>query len=61
MSENQDLRQLCLDTDLPEFCQGHANAFGFSIAESKLDEFIEKTNELYAEVPQEPVYWVDFV
>lgn len=61
MSENQDLRQLCLDTEIPEYCQGHANAFGISIPENKLDNFIQVTNNLYADTPQEPVYWVDFI
>ena len=61
MSENQEMRQLCLDTGLVEYAQGHEGAFGFSIAESKIDKFIEKTNELYASIPQEPVYWVDFI
>ena len=61
MSENQEMRQLCLNTGLVEYAQGHEGAFGFSIAESKIDEFIEKTNELYANVPKEPVYWVDFI
>ena len=56
MSENQDLRQTCLDTGLVEYAQGHANAFGTSIAEKNLDKFIQETNKLYAGVPQEPVY-----
>lgn len=38
----------------------HANAFGFSIAEQHLDKFIELTNEKYKDVPQDPIYWVDF-
>lgn len=61
MSENQEMRQLCLNTDLVEYAQGHEGAFGCSIAESNIDAFIEKTNELYADIPQEPVYWVDFI
>ena len=61
MSENQDLRSVCLETDLVEYAQGHANAFGISIAESNIDSFIEQTNNLYADVAKEPVYWVDFV
>ena len=60
MSENQDLRATCLETDLVEYAQGHANAFGISIAESNIDSFIEKTNQLYEQVEKEPVYWVDF-
>ena len=59
-SEIDDLRQLCEETGLVEYAQGHANAFGFSIAESKLPEFIEKTNAKYKSVSQDAVYWVDF-
>lgn len=61
MSENQEMRQLCLNTGLVEYAQGHEGAFGISIAASKIDDFTEKTNELYADIPQEPVYWVDFI
>lgn len=38
----------------------HSSAFGISIPESKLDDFIQKTNAIYSEAAQEPVYWVDF-
>ena len=61
MSENQDLRQVCLSTGLTEYCTGHANAFGCSIPASKLQDFIAATNNLYRDIPNEPVYWVDFV
>ena len=61
MSENQDLRATCLETDLVEYAQGHANAFGVSIAESNIDSFIEQTNALYEQIEKEPVYWVDFI
>lgn len=60
MSENQNLQQVLLDTELVEFAQGHDNAMGVGIAESNIDAFIQKTNEMYADVPTEPVYWVDF-
>ena len=61
MSENQDLRQLVLSTNLPEFVQGHANAHGLGIAESRIKDFIKATNDLYQNISQEPVYWVDFI
>ena len=56
MSENQDLRQLCEDTGAVEYAQGHANAFGCSIPESKLEDFIESTNEQYKHVSNSPIY-----
>lgn len=61
MSENQDMRQLCLDTGIPEYVQGHENAAGCSIAESRVNDFIEATNKLYENVSNEPCYWVDFI
>lgn len=61
LSENQDLRQLCLDTGIPEYVQGHQNAAGISIAASKIKEFTEITNKQYKNISQEPVYWVDFI
>ena len=61
MSEVNDLRQLMLDTNLVEFAQGHGNAFGCGIAESKINEFINSTNEKYNNISKEPIYWVDFI
>jgi single-stranded DNA-specific DHH superfamily exonuclease len=60
MSEIEDMRQLCEDTEDVEYAQGHSSAFGISIPESKLEDFIKKTNAIYSEAAQEPVYWVDF-
>lgn len=60
MSEIEDMRQLCEDTGDVEYAQGHSSAFGISIPESKLEDFIQKTNTIYSEAAQEPVYWVDF-
>ena len=60
MSEIEDMRQLCEDTGDVEYAQGHSSAFGISIPESKLEDFIKKTNAIYSEAAQEPVYWVDF-
>ncbi len=60
-SEIEDMRQLCEDTGLIEYAQGHHSAFGISIPDSKLDDFIKDTNEKYKDVSKEPVYWVDYV
>ncbi len=60
MSEIEDMRQLCENTGDVEYAQGHSSAFGISIPESKLEDFIKKTNAIYSEAAQEPVYWVDF-
>lgn len=59
--EIEDMRQTCEDTGVIEYAQGHAGAFGFSVADSKLQDFIDKTNEVYKDISLEPVYWVDYI
>lgn len=50
------LKDWCNETELVEFAQGHANAFGISIFEENFEEFKKKTHEVVA---QEIVYEVD--
>ena len=57
----EDMRGLCESTGLVEYAAGHSGAFGLSLAESNVDAFIQKTNELYKDVDFTPVYWVDFI
>lgn len=61
MSEIDNLQNLVLETGLPEYVSGHANAHGFSIAESKLQDFINITDEKYKNIPQEASYYVDAI
>lgn len=60
-SQVQNMRQICEETGVVEFATGHEGAFGISIPEEQLDNFITATNKIYADVPQEPIYWVDFI
>lgn len=60
-SELQDLKSICESTNSIEFAAGHANAYGIGIAESQLEDFIQKTNEIYKDIDQTPVYWVDYI
>lgn len=61
MSEEQDLRQVCEDTQLVDYAAGHANAHGVSVKAANIDEFIEKLDDRYKEVNKEPIYWVDYI
>ena len=58
-SRLDNLRQFCLDTNLVDYAQGHASAFGIGISESNLEPFIEKTNELLKDFDTTPCYFVD--
>jgi single-stranded-DNA-specific exonuclease len=44
-SELKDFRQFLLNTEMFEYAQGHANAFGISIPDFKLREFHAYANE----------------
>lgn len=60
-SEIDDLRQVCEDTGLVEYAQGHAQAHGLSIPEKNVDEFLARINEALGSASQGSVYWVDYV
>lgn len=60
LNEIEDLRQDCLDSELVEYAAGHASAFGVSIAEKDVDNFVSYFNKCY-NVDSEPIYWVDYI
>lgn len=60
-SELKDLRQLCLDSGLVEYAQGHSAAFGVSLPENRIEEFVQQTNETLKDMNSEPVYLVDYI
>lgn len=54
-----DFRQWCEKSDLVEFAQGHANAFGIGIHSEKLEAFKDYAKKI--EAPEETVYEVDLI
>lgn len=56
-----DFKKICEDTELINWCFGHENAAGLSIPVKNIEGFIEKTDELLANTPDEAVYSVDFI
>lgn len=60
LNEIEDLRQDCLNSGLVEYAAGHASAFGISVAEKDIDNFVDYFNKCY-NVDSEPVYWVDYI
>ena len=43
------------------YAQGHQGAFGLSIPEQSANDFIAYTNEIYKDIPDEPIYYVDAI
>jgi single-stranded-DNA-specific exonuclease len=61
-SELKDFRQFLLNTEMFEYAQGHANAFGISIPDYKLREFHAYANEALRTIDfGENAYDVNFV
>ena len=58
-SRLEDFREFCNKTQLIQFAQGHASAFGIAIQEKHFDQFVEVTDALLADFNFEPCYFVD--
>ena len=59
--EEMDFRNICLSTECCKFCSGHSNAFGLSIYESKIEDFLNKTDKALEQLSAEPSYFVDYI
>ncbi len=57
----ENMKDLCTSTGDMLLAAGHQSAFGAAISESKIDDFIKKTNEFYKDVDFVPTYWVDYI
>lgn len=60
LSVNQDLKTTLESTGLVA-CAGHANAAGCFINADDLLRVIDKMNDIYKDIDQTPVYWVDYI
>lgn len=56
-----DFKQLCLDTGEIEYAIGHPNAYGLSIKEENIQDFIAKTDEALKDMSDEAIYYVDYI
>ena len=56
-----NFRQFLNDTQLVNYCEGHASAFGISVDEKKLQELIDCTHNLLKDYPCDQGYTVDCI
>ena len=56
-----DFKQICIDTGVCNYAEGHPGAFGISINEENIQTFIQKTDEILSAMKDEAVYFVDYI
>lgn len=54
-----DTRQMLLDTNLIEYCEGHSNAAGVGIKDSNFEKLIDYLDDLYSDMEFTPSWFVD--
>jgi single-stranded-DNA-specific exonuclease len=57
----ENFKDICEQTGLVEYAQGHQNAFGISIKKEYIEEFLQKTDIALANMESEPLYYVDYI
>ena len=61
MSGITNFKDICDETRCVNWTAGHQNAFGISIDEDRIEEFLEKTDMALVNMASEPVYYVDYI
>lgn len=60
-SSLKDFRQFCLNSKCILYAEGHSNAFGFGVEDSKVKDFILYCNTILKDFSFSPCYFVDFI
>ena len=56
-----DFKSICAGTDLTMYQVGHPGAFGLGILQENIPAFIEKTDQLLKDMPNQAMYYVDYI
>ena len=56
-----EFKDICAETQVCEYTIGHQGAFGLGIPANEIDTFLEKTDRSLANMPNEPIYYVDYI
>ena len=57
----ENFKDICQETGLVEYAEGHQNAFGLGIKPENIEKFIELTDVVLANMESEPLYYVDYI
>ena len=61
MSGITNFKDICENTGMVNWTAGHQNAFGISVNEDKIEEFLRLTDEALKDMSSEPIYYVDYI
>ncbi len=56
-----EFKDICAGTGVTEFVAGHQGAFGLGLRKENIDTFIEKTDDILKDMPDEAIYRVDYI
>lgn len=56
-----DFKSICLQTNLCNYAEGHPGAFGLSIDEQNIPEFIRRTDQFLSTMSGQAIYRVDYI
>ena len=56
-----EFKDICAETKVIDYVAGHQGAFGLGIPAEKIDEFISRTDSALINMPDEPLYYVDYI
>ena len=56
-----EFKNICAATQVCDYTIGHQGAFGLGLPANNIDTFIEKTDKSLEDMPNEPIYYVDYI
>ena len=56
-----EFKDICAATQVCEYTVGHQGAFGLGLRKENISAFIESTDKQLANMPNEPIYYVDYI
>lgn len=56
-----EFKDICAATQSCDYVAGHQGAFGLGIPAENIDEFVSRTDSALVDMPNEPIYYVDFI
>lgn len=56
-----NFKDICTETGLVDYAEGHQGAFGLSLPEENIQQFLEKTDIAFENMSPEPLYLVDYI